>query len=161
MNGTIINFSKLTFGGNTPQLQWGKWKNSPSFPLNPQSTSTFTACGVSVCYIVQLYISLISLIYLPISAHHIYNGSTSTAYRQQNRQEKKLILSRPSYLSMIKLMFIAICQKDINKIFHVYNMFVLQRNELACSFINILKNKMQIIIVRVAIMILLYNYMNL
>ena len=48
VNGTIGNFSTINFSGNTPQLQWGKWTQSPTFPVKAQSVVTFSACGVSI-----------------------------------------------------------------------------------------------------------------
>ena len=54
--GTIYNFSDFSLGGYTPQLQWGKWMQSPKFPLEPKGGQTdFNACGVSQNHMHTVY----------------------------------------------------------------------------------------------------------
>ena len=47
--GTIVNNSKtISFAGSTQQLEWGKWVTTPTFPIQPQTTASFSAVGVGI-----------------------------------------------------------------------------------------------------------------
>ena len=49
VNITLINFTNISFGGSTPQLAWGKWVVSPTFPLKSTDSEYCSATGVRIC----------------------------------------------------------------------------------------------------------------
>ena len=46
VDGTIINFSSVDLGGTLPQLSWGKWVTTPTFPIKSSTQQHFKCCGV-------------------------------------------------------------------------------------------------------------------